>query len=290
MATLPLDDAQDLRDDGPGRLDRRVPVRVRGHARGAEEGRARPSSRTSSRSSRSTARARWTRSRRTRAASATRRPITYIDERLRPITESTKGVILYQEQAMQIAKSLAGFSGAEGGRPAQGDRQEEPRGDGQAQAGVRRRLPRLRHRAGRDRVAVGDEREVGRLLVQQVARRLLRADLLPHRVAEGQLPGRVHGRADLLGDGHEGQGPVLRRPGGADGDRDPAAGRQRVRPRVHGRRGQHPLRARRREGRRLRRRRGDQARRARRAGRSRRCGTSASASTAAPSTRRRSRR
>jgi DNA polymerase III subunit alpha len=38
--------------------------------------------------------------------------VTFIDERLRPITESTKGVILYQEQAMQIAKSLAGFSGA----------------------------------------------------------------------------------------------------------------------------------------------------------------------------------
>ncbi|HEY4280911.1 MAG TPA: DNA polymerase III subunit alpha [Conexibacter sp.] len=38
--------------------------------------------------------------------------ITYQDERLRPILESTKGVILYQEQAMQIAKQLAGFSGA----------------------------------------------------------------------------------------------------------------------------------------------------------------------------------
>jgi DNA polymerase III subunit alpha len=37
--------------------------------------------------------------------------ITYIDDRLRSITDSTKGVILYQEQAMQIAKSLAGFSG-----------------------------------------------------------------------------------------------------------------------------------------------------------------------------------
>ena len=37
--------------------------------------------------------------------------ITYIDDRLRPITEPTKGVILYQEQSMQIAKSLAGFSG-----------------------------------------------------------------------------------------------------------------------------------------------------------------------------------
>jgi DNA polymerase-3 subunit alpha len=33
------------------------------------------------------------------------------DERLRPILEPTNGVILYQEQAMQIAKSVAGFSG-----------------------------------------------------------------------------------------------------------------------------------------------------------------------------------
>jgi DNA polymerase-3 subunit alpha len=38
--------------------------------------------------------------------------IGYLDPRLRPILESTKGVILYQEQAMRIAKELAGFSGA----------------------------------------------------------------------------------------------------------------------------------------------------------------------------------
>ncbi|HWC25394.1 MAG TPA: DNA polymerase III subunit alpha, partial [Solirubrobacteraceae bacterium] len=38
--------------------------------------------------------------------------IVFADERLRPITETTKGVILYQEQAMQIAKAIAGFSGA----------------------------------------------------------------------------------------------------------------------------------------------------------------------------------
>ena len=37
--------------------------------------------------------------------------IQYIDDRLRTITDATKGVILYQEQAMQIAKALAGFSG-----------------------------------------------------------------------------------------------------------------------------------------------------------------------------------
>src|SRR5215218_3306188 len=39
--------------------------------------------------------------------------IHYADERLRPITESSRGVILYQEQSMQIAKALAGFSGPE---------------------------------------------------------------------------------------------------------------------------------------------------------------------------------
>jgi DNA polymerase III subunit alpha len=38
--------------------------------------------------------------------------IAYPDERLRAILESSNGVILYQEQAMQIAKELAGFSGA----------------------------------------------------------------------------------------------------------------------------------------------------------------------------------
>jgi DNA polymerase-3 subunit alpha len=38
--------------------------------------------------------------------------VTVPDERLEPIIGSTYGVILYQEQAMQIAKTLAGFSGA----------------------------------------------------------------------------------------------------------------------------------------------------------------------------------
>jgi DNA polymerase-3 subunit alpha len=38
--------------------------------------------------------------------------VSYPDERLRPILESTNGVIVYQEQAMQISKEIAGFSGA----------------------------------------------------------------------------------------------------------------------------------------------------------------------------------
>ncbi len=38
--------------------------------------------------------------------------VSYPDERLRPILEATHGVVVYQEQAMEIAKEIAGFSGA----------------------------------------------------------------------------------------------------------------------------------------------------------------------------------
>ncbi|MBI5309871.1 MAG: DNA polymerase III subunit alpha [Actinobacteria bacterium] len=39
--------------------------------------------------------------------------VAFIDERLRPITEGSYGVVLYQEQNMQVAKDIAGFSGPE---------------------------------------------------------------------------------------------------------------------------------------------------------------------------------
>ena len=37
--------------------------------------------------------------------------VTYLDDRLRSITESTYGIALYQEQLMQIARDIAGFPG-----------------------------------------------------------------------------------------------------------------------------------------------------------------------------------
>jgi DNA polymerase III subunit alpha len=40
-------------------------------------------------------------------------PVTYIDERLKPITGSSFGIAIYQESNMEIAKQLAGFSPAE---------------------------------------------------------------------------------------------------------------------------------------------------------------------------------
>jgi DNA polymerase III subunit alpha len=39
--------------------------------------------------------------------------VSYPDERLRPITELTHGIAIYQEQSMEIAKQIAGFSPAE---------------------------------------------------------------------------------------------------------------------------------------------------------------------------------
>ena len=236
------------------------------------------------------ARARWTRSRSTPAASTTPSAISYPDERLRPILESSKGVILYQEQAMQIAKEIAGFSGAKADdlRKAIGKKNREA-------------MAQLKPEFVEGCRASGTSAEVIEFLWQtneksadysfnKQPRRLLRADRLPHRLAEGQLPGRVHGGADLLGDVDQGQGAVLRRPLRGDGDRDPAARREPLRPRVHRRRAatsasaSTPSRAsatrpsRRSSG------------PARRAASSPRCGTSASASTAARSTRRRSRR
>src|SRR2546421_8985011 len=41
-----------------------------------------------------------------------REAITYIDERLKPITSDSYGICIYQEQYMQIAKQIAGFSPA----------------------------------------------------------------------------------------------------------------------------------------------------------------------------------
>ncbi len=129
------------------------------------------------------------------------------------------------------------------GRPAQGDRQEDPRADGVAQGEVPRGLrAERRHAVGRE-PALEEHRGVTGLLVQQVARGRLRADRLPHGLAAGEPPARVHGRADLVRDEHEGPRAHLRQRVPRDGDRGRAARRQLLRARLRGRRGQDPLRA-----------------------------------------------
>ena len=96
---------------------------------------------------------------------------------------------------MQIAKSLAGFSGpkADDLRKAIGKKNRE------AMAKLKPEFVDGCRASGTapDVIEIlwATNEKSGRLLVQQVPRGLLRADRLPDGVAEGELPGRVHGGA-----------------------------------------------------------------------------------------------
>ena len=152
--------------------------------------------------------------------------VVYDHEALRPILEPTHGVTIYQEQYMAIARRVGGFS------PAQADdlRKAISKKNHQLMATLKDPAHGGARREGR--AAGGGQQDVGqlrghrRLLVQQEPRRLLRDDQLPHRLAQGQLPGRVHGGPGLERHEHQGQGAVLRQPVPRDGHRGAAAGRQ----------------------------------------------------------------
>ena len=209
--------------------------------------------------------------------------VTYPDPRLRPITEETYGCCIYQEQLMEISKQIGGFTPAEADdlRKAVGKKKRDLMATMEDK--FIERLLDVGHGAGGGQGPVVADDRGRRLLVQQVARGLLRADLLPHRLPEGQLPGRVHGGGDLLGDVDQGQGPVLRQQVRGDGHRGAAARRQLLGSRVRRQRQLDPLRPRCGQERRPRGGRDDHLG-ARVGGRSSRSGTSASGSTRASST------
>ena len=110
-------------------------------------------------------------------------PVTYLDPRLKPITGATFGISIYQEQSMEIAKQIAGFT------PAEADDLRKAIGKK-----IHALMASLKDKfiegcVANDDVRRGRAPALGRhgegagLLVQQVARRLLRADRLPHRLA-----------------------------------------------------------------------------------------------------------
>ena len=104
-----------------------------------------------------------------------------------------------------------------GGQPLLRDPQEEGIGPPRARGEVQGRRQEEGHPAGRGGPGVRRLRAVRPLRIQQGPRHLLRADRVPDRLPQGQLPGRVHDRrAERL--------PGTRREGGRGGGRVPAAG------------------------------------------------------------------
>ena len=204
---IPLDDATTYEMLQRGDIGRRLPVRVLGHARGAAPGEA-DGVRGPHRARRALPPGADVVHPRLRAAQGgpgggdVRRPAARGDHRLHVRDLHLPGAVHGDREA--AGRLLA----RRGRRSPQGDRQEDPRAHGVAEGQVRR-----------GRVANGLAPDVARrplerhgegagLLLQQVARRLLRAHRLPHRVPEGAPHGAVHGRAHLVRHEHEGPRPV----------------------------------------------------------------------------------
>ena len=77
-------------------------------------------------------------------ASSARDAGRYLHPKLEPILRETYGVIIYQEQVMQIAQVLAGYSLGRGRPAAPRDGQEDQVGDGRAARALRRGRGRAR--------------------------------------------------------------------------------------------------------------------------------------------------
>ena len=125
--------------------------------------------------------------------------VSYIDPRLKAITGKTYGICIYQEQYIEIAKRIAGFTPAEADdlRKAIGKKihalmasLKEKFLEGCAKTSTSTQQSRTS--SGRT------WRRLAGLLVQQVARGLLRAHRVSHGVAAREPPARVHGGAHLL--------------------------------------------------------------------------------------------
>ncbi len=157
-----------------------------------------------------------------------REVVEYPDPRVEPILKETYGIMVYQEQVMQMAQIIGGYSlgGADLLRRAMGKKKAEemaehraivPRGRGEEWPHRRESRRNLRL-----------DGEVRRLRLQQVARGRLCAARVLHRVAEGAPSGRIHGSEYVARHGRHRQGRRLsQRSARARPDRA-AAGRQLV--------------------------------------------------------------
>ena len=171
-----------------------------------------------------------------------RKPVVYYHADVEEILAPTYGLMIYQEQMMQVAQRLAGYSleEADNLRKATGKKNRELIAKERVQVRGRLRGQRLRRRLRREDLR--HHRAVRGLLVQQVPLGRLRVRLLPDRLPEGPLPGRVPGRPADQRQGRQGQDRRLpeRVPPARHHRR--RARHQRRRERLRGQGGRHPLR------------------------------------------------
>jgi hypothetical protein len=105
IGAIPLDDEKTYDALRPAETRGGVPGGKLGHARRAAAAEARPASRTSSRWWRSTGPARWRTSRNTATSRTGARKRDSIHPLIDPILDETQGIIVYQEQVMEIAQA-----------------------------------------------------------------------------------------------------------------------------------------------------------------------------------------
>ncbi len=166
---------------------------------------------------------------------------------LEPILRDTYGVMIYQEQIMQIAVTIAGYSMGQADtlRKVMAKKKRESSCGAEREqfvAGCRRPGPSRAARQG----AVRPDRALRRLRVPGRPRLRLRLHRLPDRVPDGAPPGRVHGGDPHVGQGRQGSQAVLPLRVPRHGHRGAAARRERVRDRLRTgarRRTRDPLRA-----------------------------------------------
>ena len=139
--------------------------------------------------------------------------VEYLDPRLEPILGPTYGIMVYQEQVMQIAQVIGGYTlgGADLLRRAMGKKKPEEMAE-QRDIFVARRARRTACHAARATQLFDLMEKVRRLRLQQVARRRLRAARLPDGLHEDAPRGGIHGGEPVGGDGRYRQGAgTLRR-------------------------------------------------------------------------------
>ena len=180
-----------------------------------------------------------------------REEVEYPDPRVEPILKETYGIMVYQEQVMQMAQIVGGYSlgGADLLRRAMGKKKVEE---------MAKERAKFREGAAKDGLTGEKADSIFDLMEKFAGYGFNKSHaaayalvVVPDRVAQGALPGRVHGRHDFRGHGQHRQGGDVPQRSARDRHRGAAAGRQRFRIHVRGDRAEgHPVRPGRDQGRR----------------------------------------